>query len=412
MGIRFARRTAGFRASAVLEMLKLTAQREVIPFGGGLPPRECFPLARIEAVLSAVLRRDGAAALQYSTTEGIAQLRQQISAQMLARCGTQVEADQVLVTTGSQQALDLAGKVFLDEGDAVFCESPTYLAAISAFRSYVPDFVCVPSDQDGMLPSALEEAVASHPRRKLVYVVPEFQNPSGRTWSLARRRALLEIARLHDLPVIEDSPYRELRFEGEQLPSLASLDVDGRVVFTSTFSKVLSPGIRVGWVCASPIILDRFVLAKQGADLHTSTLSQMLVATYLERHGLDDHLARVRHVCRERRDAMLAAVAELLPAEVRVSRPAGGLFLWLELPAGLSSRQWLKRCIDRGVAFVPGDAFFPNGGGEGAARLCYSDTVEARIVLGVSRMAAALRELDGARSLCWPQGALSERVVA
>ena len=219
--------------------------------------------------------------------------------------------------------------------------------------------------------------------------------------------ALLDVARRFELPVIEDSPYRELRFEGEQLPSLASLDRDGRVVFTSTFSKVLSPGLRVGWVAASPEVHERLVLAKQGADLHTSTLSQMLVAGYVERHGLDDHLARVRQVCRDRRDAMLGAIAELLPADVQVSRPAGGLFLWLELPAGCSSREWLARCVGHGVAFVPGDAFFPDGGGENAARLCYSDTSETRIVEGISRMAAALREMTIAQRLAWPERAVA-----
>lgn len=407
MSIRLARRASEFQASAVREMLKLTARREVIPFGGGLPPAECLPAARLSSVLAELLHRQGAAALQYSTTEGVASLRERVAAWMGERAGVARSADEVLITTGSQQALDLAAKVFLDEGDAVFCEAPTYLAAISAFRSFGPRFVTVASDEQGMIPEALEEAVASCSRRKLIYVVPEFQNPSGRTWSRSRRLALLETARRFDLPVFEDSPYRELRFEGEDLPSIASLDTENRVVFASTFSKVLCPGLRVGWVAAAPPLLERFVLAKQGADLHTSTLCQLAVAGYLESYGLADHLERLRRVCRSRRDAMLGAVSRLLPSEVRASRPAGGLFLWLELPVGLSSRDWLKRSLECGAAFVPGDAFYPDGGGEHAARLCFSDTSEDRITEGIARLARALRQLPDAGRLSWPERAVA-----
>jgi 2-aminoadipate transaminase len=234
-------------------------------------------------------------------------------------------------------------------------------------------------------------------------VIPDFQNPSGRTWSLARRKELLEVAARLELPVVEDAPYRELRFEGDELPALAALDRDGRVIFTSTFSKVLCPGLRIGWVAAPGPALEKYVLAKQGADLHTSTLAQLLVSTFMEERDVDRHIASIRSVCRERRDAMLRAADEWLPREVRVSRPAGGLFLWLELPLGLETREWLWRCLAHGVAFVPGDAFFPNGGGENAARICFSGSPEAQIVEGVRRMAVALREMSGAERLSWPE---------
>jgi 2-aminoadipate transaminase len=401
MEYRFASRVSALKASAVREMLKLTAAPDVISFGGGLPPSECFPLAAIEAALRRIVREQGARALQYSTTEGCPELRARVAERMRRRMGVAFSADEILVTTGSQQALDLTGKVFLDEGDVVFCESPTYLAAISAFRAVRATFVAVPSDEQGMIISELARLAAGCARGRLVYAIPDFQNPSGRTWSLARRLELLELAGRLGLPIVEDAPYRDLRFEGEELPALVSLDREGRVVFTSTFSKILSPGLRVGWVAAPRAALEKYVLAKQATDLHTSTLAQLLVATFLEEQDLDRHVSSIRDVCRVRRDAMLRAAQEWLPREVRVSRPVGGLFLWLEAPSGLDSKEWLQRCLARGVAFVPGDAFFPNGGGENAARLCFSDSPEARIVEGLRRMASALRELPGAERLSW-----------
>jgi 2-aminoadipate transaminase len=402
MGLRFANRVQSMKASAVREMLKLTAAGDVISFAGGLPPNECLPVDETQAVVARVLAEHGPRALQYSTTEGCASLRAAIAGRMRRRLGVEITAEDVLVTTGSQQALDLTGKVFLDEGDVVFCESPTYLAAISAFRPFGAGFADVPSDEHGMVVTELERMLAACERRALVYVVPDFQNPSGRTWSLERRLELLQVAERYEVPVVEDAPYRELRFEGEELPALFSLDRGGRVVFTSTFSKILSPGLRVGWIAAPLPLLEKYVLAKQAADLHTPTLTQLIVSAFVEAHDLDAHIAGIRRVCRERRDAMLRALAQHLPRQVGVTRPAGGLFLWLELPQPLDAREWLRLCLARGVAFVAGDAFHPNGGGEHAARICFSGTPEPRIEEGVKRMAAALRELPGAGSLSWP----------
>jgi DNA-binding transcriptional MocR family regulator len=324
---------------------------------------------------------------------------------MRRHLGVELRSDEILITTGSQQALDLTGKVFLDEGDVVFCESPTYLAALSAFRAYNPRFVAVASDEDGMIVTELDREIAAHDRRKLIYVIPDFQNPSGRTWSLERRKALLEVAGRWDLPILEDAPYRELRFEGDDVPALLALDTTGHVIFTSTFSKIFSPGLRIGWVAAPPDVLDKYVLAKQGADLHTTTLGQVLISTFMQMYDLDTYIARTRAICRERRDVMIAAMKAQMPADVHFTEPQGGLFLWVELPPPLDARQWLRRCLDHGVAFPTGEAFFPNGGGENAARICFSDSPPPRIVEGVKRMAEALREVDGAESLAWPQRA-------
>ena len=405
MAYRFAARVQGLKASAVRELLKLTAARDIITFGGGLPPNESFPIREIAATLSYVLQEYGARALQYSTTEGWPALRVATVERMRRRLGIDLTSDQILITTGSQQALDLTGKVFLDEGDVVFCESPTYLAAIGAFRAYNPCFVAVPSDEGGIIMAELEREIADHDRRKLIYVIPDFQNPSGRTWSLERRLQLLEIADKWDLPILEDAPYRELRFEGEDVPALLALDKNERVIFTSTYSKIFSPGLRVGWVAAPPPVLDKYALAKQGADLHTSTLGQVLIATFMQMYDIDMYIARTRGICRERRDVMINAMSQYMPADVHFTRPAGGLFLWVELPPPLDARQWLRRCLDHGVAFPTGEAFFPNGGGENAARICFSDSAPARIVEGVKRMSEALAEVDGARSLAWPQRA-------
>ena len=301
----------------------------------------------------------------------------------------------MLVTSASQQGLDLSGKVFLDEGDEVLCESPTYLGAINAFRAYGPRFVEVPTDDEGMIIQELEKRLLACERVKLVYVVPDSQNPTGRTWSLARRRAFMEVISLYRIPVIEDNPYSEVRFEGESLPALKSMDEEGLVVFLGTFSKIFSPGMRIGWVAAPPPILEKYVLVKQGTDLHTSTLAQMQLTAYLEMFDLDANLAKVREAYRRRRDAMVRALDREMPAGVTFTRPSGGLFLWVELPDRLDARQVLAACLERHVAFVPGGSFFPNGGHENTLRLNFSNMPEDRIDEGISRLGAVLREFLG-----------------
>jgi 2-aminoadipate transaminase len=413
MAVTYARRMAGLRTSEVRELLKLTAAHDIISFGGGLPPNECFPMREIGLALDEVLAAHGPRALQYSTTEGCLPLRTAIAARMRAKLGTEVATDEVLVTTGSQQALDLTGKVFLDEGDVVFCESPTYIAALSAFRAYRPVLVGIRSDEHGMVTHELARQLKRTPNAKVIYVVPDFQNPSGRTWSLERRLELLDLAARYGIPVIEDSPYRELRFEGEDVPTLFALDKTGLVIFFSTFSKIFSPGLRIGWVAARGETLQKYALAKQGADLHTSTLGQLLVATFIERFGLDAHIQDVCRTCRARRDTMLHALDASLPRDIAVTRPSGGLFLWVELPASFSAREWLRHALPHRVAFPPGPGFFPDGSGENTARLCFSDSPEPRIVEGVRRLALALAEVPGADRLDWPPGnrlaAASER---
>jgi 2-aminoadipate transaminase len=390
--IRFAARVDKLRASDIREILKVTQRPEVISFAGGLPAAEVLPGKELARVASDLLMEDGPIALQYSPTEGLQSLRQRIADRLHRRLGIRRSADEVLMVSGSQQALDLTGKLFVDADDAILCESPTYLGAINAFQAYEPRFLSVPTDDDGMLPEALERALAAEDRAKLIYVVPDFQNPSGRRWSIGRRQALLEIAARHNVPVVEDSPYAELSFDNDPLPAVASFDRGGTVIYLGTFSKILSPGLRLGWVAADASMLRRYVLVKQGADLHTSTLGQMLADRFLAEYDLDLHIERIRGLYKSRRDAMLAALDEHLGKDVRYTRPVGGLFLWLELPEDMDARQLLGSCLEHDVAFVPGSAFFTDGLHDNTLRLNFSAMPEERINEGIRRFATALHE--------------------
>ena len=395
MAVRFSQRMNEVRASEIREILKLTQRPEVISFAGGLPAPESFPVAELKEVTARVLDERGREALQYSPTEGYPPLRRWVADHMNETLATTVNADEVLITSGSQQGLDLSGKIFLDEGDVVLCESPTYLGAINALRAYRPRFVEVPTDDDGMLPQALAALLAREERARLVYAIPDFQNPTGRTWSLPRRQAFMEVVRRHRIPVVEDCPYGEIRFEGIPLPALKALDQDGLLIFLGTFSKIFCPGLRIGWIAAARSLVEKYVLVKQGADLQTATLAQMQVAAYVEDYDIALNVARACAIYRPRRDAMIRALEREMPAGVQFTRPSGGLFLWVELPEQVNARELLAACVERQVAFVPGGSFFPNGGHENTMRLNFSNMPEERIEEGVRRIGAVLRELLG-----------------
>jgi 2-aminoadipate transaminase len=396
MTLQWAKRINGLRASDVREMLKITQRSEIISFAGGLPAPELLPIRELEQATRKVLDEQGPQALQYSTSEGYLPLREKIAERMRTRYGIRATADEVLITTGSQQALDLTGKLFLDEGDTVLCESPTYVGAMSALSVFDPRWVEVPTDEEGMDVDALERRLENCDRIKLIYVVPNFQNPTGTTWSLERRRRFAEVVMKYSVAVVEDNTYGELRFEGLPLPPIKSFDTKGHVVYISTFSKILSPGMRIGWLTASSPLYEKYVILKQGSDLHTSTLCQMQISAYLEMFDIDKNLARMRAVYRERRDAMIRALEREMPKGVRFSRPSGGLFLWLELPPHLDARELLRRSLERDVAFVPGRGFFPKGNKENTLRLSYSNVTVARIEEGIRRLATAVKEMMGA----------------
>lgn len=391
MDIRFAKRMQGLRASEIRELLKHTQNPEVISFAGGLPAAELFPVPELASLAHEIVLQEGCRVLQYSTTEGDPGLRRAIAGRMKATRGIEAAAEGILVTCGSQQGVDLTGKLFLDEGDAVLCESPTYIGAINAFRAYRPRFVEVPTDEDGMVIPELERLLEGEPAAKLIYVVPDFQNPSGRRWSWERRCRFMEVVRRFRVPVVEDAPYAELNFEGTPLPALKSLDENGLVIYLGTFSKILCPGLRIGWLFAEPSLFEKYVLAKQGADLHTSSFTQRLIGAYMERYDLDANVLRIREAYRHRRDAMIETMEQVLPAGVNFTRPGGGLFLWAELPPELNARALLALSLKRQVAFVPGGAFFPNGGHENTLRLNFSAMPEERIEEGVRRLGGVIR---------------------
>ncbi len=388
---RFARRMESVRSSDIRDLLKLTEKGDVISLAGGLPASELFPVEELAELTRRILLDNGRAALQYSTTEGYAPLREQIAARMRRLWDADYAADEILVTTGSQQGLDLIGKLFLDEGDEILCESPTYVGAITAWTVLQPRWVEVPTDDEGMDMSALEEILDRTPRAKFIYIVPNFQNPSGRTWSLERRKRLMEIATRREIPVIEDNPYGEVRFEGSHLPSLRSMDPKGLVIGLGTFSKIFCPGLRIGWIAAKAPFYRKLVVLKQGSDLHTPTLNQMQISASMEGPDFDERINRIAEVYRARREAMTRALEREMPPGTQFTRPKGGLFLWVEFPEGIDGRALLRRCLEVGVAFVPGEGFFPNGGHPNTARLNYSNMPPERIEVGVRRIGKALR---------------------
>ncbi len=391
MGIKFANRINNIKSSEIRELLKLTEKPEIISFAGGLPAPELFPIEEMKVISKKVLDEDGKGALQYSTTEGFNKLRDQIADRMNSKSKTNVTMENILITNGSQQGLDFAGKVFLDEGDIVLCESPSYLGAINAFKSYNPRFIEVPTDKYGMIIDELENIIATNDNIKMIYVIPDFQNPTGRTWSKDRRREFMDVINKYEIPVIEDNPYGELRFEGESLPSLKSMDKKGLVVYLGSFSKIFCPGYRIGWTCASKEILSKFILVKQGADLQASSISQREISKFIEIYDLDKHVNKIKEIYQKRRDLMLQTMIEEFPEGLEYTHPEGGLFTWVELPENLNAKTIMEDCLKENVAYVPGGSFFPNGGHENCFRLNYSNMPEERIVEGIRRLGKVLK---------------------
>jgi len=397
---RYAYRMERVNSSAIRELLTVSERPDVISFAGGLPSPDVFPIQRFEEACLKVLDHSGASALQYGATEGYQPLREMI-ARHIGRYGIRASIENVLITSGSQQALDLIGKLLINSGDHVLVEAPTYLGALQAFNVYGAQYVSVPVDEEGLRTELLEEALRSAP--KFMYILPNFQNPAGVTLSEGRRHELILLADSYGVPIIEDDPYGQLRYEGEHLPPLVVVDREnlrrdngyslGNVIYLSTFSKTLAPGIRLAWIVAPPDVIRKLVLLKQGADLHTSTFIQW-VAYEVARDGfLDDHVRMIRQVYRQRRDAMLEALQEFFPAEVSWTRPQGGLFLWVTLPPGADCRELFRSALEEKVAFVPGDAFYAWEGQEARRhmRLNFSKPTAEQIREGVRRLSVAVK---------------------
>ncbi len=394
---QFADRTALSRRSAVRELLKLTAQPDMISFAGGLPAPELFPVDAIKAAANEVLTEIGGPALQYGETEGVGALRDWVATQF-SRARFTVRRENVVIVSGAQQGLDLLGRVLLNDGDLVAVENPTYLALLGAWRPLGVRFLPVPSDAEGMDVDALEAVLAQRP--KLIYTIPTFQNPQGTSMSLARRHKLAGLLGTGQVALLEDNPYGELRYSGEALPHLfeltAQAGADGHlqspVIYSGTFSKVLAPGMRIGWLVADEAVIDKVVMLKQSADLHTSTLNQYITLALLRDGVIERQLPRLRAAYRERRDTMLAGLERHFPAGVTWSRPDGGLFLTVTLPAHMDAAEVLKRAIVEHVAFVPGEDFHLQGGAN-TFRLNFSNAQPERIAQGIERLGALLHRM-------------------
>lgn len=389
---KFSERMSGMKASDIRELLKLTARPEVISFAGGMPAPELFPVEEINAAFNAVMADNGKTALQYGQTEGWAPLRQQIADRMEKINSIKTDPSDVILTAGSQQGLDFCGKLFLNPGDVVIMESPSYLGAINAFNAYQPTYVEIPTDDNGMIMEELEKVLATTENVKLIYVIPDFQNPSGRTWPLERRQKFMEIVNKYEVNVIEDNPYGDLRFRGEFLPALKSLDTKGLVLYFGTFSKILSPGFRIGWICANDAIMEKLNLIAQAAVLQTATVNAMVVSKYLEMYDIDGHIAKILPVYKHRCELMISTMKETFPPEAKFTDPEGGLFTWVELPEYVNTRDLAAKALEQNVAFVPGSGFYPNGGNNHCMRLNYSGQSDERIVEGVKRLAALIKE--------------------
>lgn len=400
---RFALRTHRMTSSVIRELLKLTQRPEVISFAGGLPAAEYFPVERFQEACQRVLATQAHQALQYGPTEGYPPLREMI-AERLSRDNICLTVDNVLITSGSQQALSLIGALLINPGDRVLVEQPTYLGALQAFAAYQAEYIGVPTDDDGLCVDQLPAALRHGP--KFMYILPNFQNPAGVTLSAGRRRALIRLAQQQGVPIVEDDPYGQLRFEGEHLTPLVAVDAEltgnnggcytGNVIYLSTFSKTLAPGLRTAWVVAAPNVIRKLVQLKQGADLHTSTFAQMIIYEVAKDGFIDEHVRTLRQVYRQRRDVMLSALDRTMPPEVRWTHPDGGLFLWVHLPPEIKIRELFEEALRRDVAFVPGDAFFTIPDPPPTARLNFSCMPEDAIVEGIRRLSEAIKDLQRA----------------
>ena len=407
---RYAQRNQRMGRSIIRDLLKLTLQPDVISFAGGLPAPELFPIEAFQEAACRVLADQPATALQYGPTEGYLPLRQFVCERM-RRYGIDAEPANVVITNGAQQALDLIGKLLINPGDRVLVEEPTYLGALQAWNAYQAEYVSVPSDDDGLCTDDLESALRVGP--KFMYVLPNFQNPSGTTLPLARRLELVRLSNKYGIPIVEDDPYGALRFEGEHQPPLVALDVDfhrsyglngrgymeGNVIYLGTFSKTLAPGLRLGWVVAPVEVIDQIVTAKQGADLHTSTFTQMLAYEMVRTSFFDEHVRRIRTVYGERRLVMLDALARYFPAGCSWTHPEGGLFLWARVPEWIGTTELLRRAVEHKVAYVPGSAFFADPSrGCNTMRLNFSNAQPAQIEEGIRRLGELLQEAIAERA--------------
>lgn len=390
---KFSVRIKAMKHSEIRELLKLVANPEMISFAGGMPDPKLFPSKMIAEITSEVLEKEGERALQYGPTEGDTELRKELAE------WDKVDIDNVLITTASQQGLDLVGKIFIDSGDTIIVGYPTYLGGLQAFKPYAPRFIGIPLDDDGMRVDLLEDTLKKLSREgeipKFVYIVPDFQNPKGVTMPSDRRKKVLELAETYDLLILADTPYRPLRYSGEPYPNFFHID-NGmeRVITLFSFSKILCPGFRLGYIVAPPAIVDKLVIAKQGADLCTPSFTQAIVKEIIKQGRLDEHIKKLVSVYREKRDRMLFVLDKYMSKidGLRWTRPDGGLFLWMTLPEGMDANTMFDKAVENKVAYVVGSAFHYDGGCKNTMRLNFSYPTMEEIDEGIRRLARVIEE--------------------
>ena len=391
MTVPYSKRMQGYGSDFIKEMFAAARNPDLISFAGGAPAPELYPLEAFRAASDKAFDEWGRTMMAYDGAEGILPLREIIANERMANMGVTVRPEDIRILSGSQQGIDFAGRLFIDEGDTIVCEYPTYLGALNSFGAFHPSYVSVPMDDNGMIMEELEKTLIANPRAKLIYTVPEFQNPTGITLAGERRQRMVELAEEHDVIIIEDSPYYEIRFEGENIPAIKSFDTNGdRVIYLGSFSKTLCPGIRLGWACANFEILDRYRVMKEASDFQASTVTQYQVATFLRDNSLDKLLDESRRVYKQRRDAALAAIEQFFPDNVQYTVPQGGYFIWLTVPGINSTEMFLPAVNDIGVAYVPGESFFAGADQTCNIRLSYSQMTEEKIREGIARLAKLL----------------------
>jgi len=390
-GSLYASRLADMTTSIIRDILRTAQAPDAISMSGGWPDAALFPTERMAIVAEEALMHRPQMALQYGPTQGLADLRALLADRMRAK-GIACDPESIVVTSGSQQALDLLGRILLDKGDRVLVENPTFIGALQSFRAYGPEFAGVPMDDQGVLPDALADAARLAPA-KFAYLIPTYQNPTGATQPVERRAQVLQVLERQGIPIVEDDPYGELAYEGATAKPMAAMARDrSSVVYLGTFSKVLAPGLRLAWAVCPPGVAEQLVMAKQGADLHTSTLSQAIAIGFMERDWLDEQIARIRATYRQRRDAMVAALRAELPPEATFAVPSGGLFLWLRLPESVDTTELLTQAVYHRVTFVPGAPFHVDGGGSNCLRLTFATLSPERIREGIHALGKVIGE--------------------
>lgn len=387
----FSERMSGVKSSAIRDILTITSKPGMISLAGGLPAPELFPVDAVRKAAERVLAKYGSEALQYSVTEGMPALREKL-ARRLDPGGRVLSTDGVLITQGSQQGLDLISKIFINRDSLIMTENPSYLGALQSFQLFQAKIEAIPSDKHGILVPRLRERLKTH-KPKFLYIMPNFQNPTGIAYPLDRRKELIAAAQEHELLIVEDDPYGELIFEGERQPSLFSLAHGKNVIHMSTFSKTVAPGFRVAYAASDAGIIKKLVTAKQATDLQTNTFGQYIVNEYLESGGYEEHIELIRATYRKRRDVMLAAMERWFPQTVSWNKPSGGMFFWVLLPASWDAGEILLKCIEHNVAFVPGREFFPDGSGKNTLRLNFSNAAPENIEEGIRRMGEVFKTL-------------------